>query len=81
MVCFAFACLLTCEYGHFACLIFKPFSFSTLPLLSIGFGQYSNDWVQCDSAFGGWLLAGFPWIPPSLCSFIVDEFKETVALH
>ena len=50
MVCFVFACLLACEY--FAGFIFKPFSLSTLPLVSIEFGKYSTAWVQCDGAFG-----------------------------
>ena len=35
MVCFAFACLLACEKGHFACFIFNPF-FSLCP----PFGKY-----------------------------------------
>ena len=35
MVRFAFASLLACKKGHFACFIFKPFSISALSLLSI----------------------------------------------
>ena len=58
MVCFAFVCLLACEKGHFDCFVFKPFSLSTLPLVSIGSGKYSTDWVQCDGAFGGGHLQG-----------------------
>ena len=53
MVCLAFAFFLACEKGNFACFIFKPFSLSALPLLSIRSGKYSTDWVQCDGAFGG----------------------------
>ena len=58
MVCFAFACLLACEKGHFACLIFKPFFPLCPPLVSIRFGKYSTDWVQRDGAFGGGRLQG-----------------------
>ena len=47
-------CLLAglCERS-FCSLIFKPFPLSSLPLVSIGSGKYSTDWVQCDSALGG----------------------------
>ena len=48
---FAFGSFLDCEKGHFACFIFKPFPLSALPLVSIRFGKYSTDWVQCDGAF------------------------------
>ena len=60
MVCIAFACLLACEIGHSACLIFKLrfFSLSILPLVSIGSGKYSTDLVQCDGAIGGGRLQG-----------------------
>ena len=32
---FAFACLLACDKGYLACFVFKPFSLSTLLLVSI----------------------------------------------
>ena len=58
MVWIAFACLLACEIGHFACLIFNPpppsfCPFSALCLVSIESGKYSTDWVQCDGAVDG----------------------------
>ena len=57
MVCIAFA-LLACVKGHFACPIFKPFPLSSIPLVSIGSGKYSTDWVHCDGTFGGGRLQG-----------------------
>ena len=48
----AFACLLACEISHFACLI-QATPPPPLPLVSIGSGKYSRDWVQCDGAVGG----------------------------
>ena len=53
-------CLLAglCERS-FCSLIFKPFSLSTLPLVSIWSGKYSTDWVQCDGALSGGCLQGY----------------------
>ena len=86
-------CLLACVKGHFARLFSSFFSLSTLPLVSIGSGKYSTDWVQCECAFGGgrsqgchgYLLPRASLLPGSTNLFrhqlpsssIVDEFNFT----
>ena len=68
-------------------LLSSPRPLSALPLVSIGSGKYSTDWVQCDGTVGcgrlqgchgyllprAWLLTGSTNLLGR--SSIVDEFK------
>ena len=80
MVHIAFACLLACEIGHFACLIVK-LPLSALPLVSIESGRYSTDWTPPSPCLiAAWLHQPSRLQLPS--SSIVDEFNFIlVAIH
>ena len=75
MDCIAFACLLACEISHFACLI-QATPLSALPLVSIGSGKYSRDWVQCVAARTVAIVTSFP-LPDCCLAHLLFNLKKS----